>query len=409
MTQAQIPEQLAPPLDLDDFHEWLVVRGLRGLTLAEQLESFCERVAAAGFPVKRASFAMGTLHPRIGAQTYVWHPGRLEHIPRDRRARQSAAFQNSPVKLMRDAGMRRMRQRLDADDLPDIEVYRELRDEGLLDYAAIIVVFEEEGALTGTIAPGVFFSCATDEPDGFDDGHLAQITKSLLYLGIAIKSRATFDVATTVLETYLGQDPGRRVLTGTIDRGSVETIRAVIWICDLRGFTRLSDTLPQGEIVALLDDYLDLMAGPVRRNNGQILKFTGDGFLATFDLTGLDGKAVCRNALKAAAELRETLPAFNVARAKAGKPVTEFGLALHLGDVLYGNIGAQERLDFTVIGPAVNEASRIQALCRPLERDILISSAFHEIARPCHSELVSLGPIALRGVREPQEIFTLRH
>ncbi|MDH3791417.1 MAG: adenylate/guanylate cyclase domain-containing protein [Rhodospirillales bacterium] len=408
MTQAQMPVQLAPPLDLDGFHEWLVVRGLRGLTLAEQLEGFCERVAAAGFPMKRAGFGMGTLHPRIGAQTYVWHPGRVEHIPRDRSARQSAALQNSPVKLMRDAGIRRMRQRLDTNDLPDIEVFSELRDEGLLDYAAMIVAFEEEGALTGTIAPGVFFSCATDEPAGFDDGHLAQITKALFYLALAIKSRATFDVATAVLETYLGEDPGRRVLTGAIDRGSVETIRAVIWICDLRGFTRLSDTLPQGEIVALLDDYLDLMAGPVRENNGQILKFTGDGFLATFDLTGLDGEAVCRNALKAAAELRGALPAFNEARAKACKPVTEFGLALHLGDVLYGNIGAQERLDFTVIGPAVNEASRIQALCRPLERDILISSAFHEIARTCHGELVSLGPIALRGVRKPQEIFTLK-
>ncbi len=408
MTQTQTAAQTVRPLDLDGFHEWLVLRGLRALSLGEQLEGFCERVAAAGFPMKRAGFGMGTLHPRYGAQTYVWHPGRIEHIPRERSARQRAVLQRSPVTYMREAGERRMHQRLDANDLPDIELFRELRDEGLIDYAAMIVAFEEEGGPMGGLSPGVFFSCATDEPDGFDEGHLDQIAKSLFYLALAIKSRATYDVATTVLQTYLGEDAGRRVLTGTIERGSVETIRAVIWICDLRGFTRLSDTLPQGEIVALLDDYLELMAGPVRENKGQILKFTGDGFLATFDLTALEGEAVCQNALKAAAELRAAFPPFNKARAKAGKPVTGFGLALHLGDVLYGNIGARERLDFTVIGPAVNEASRIQALCRPLERDVLISSAFHELAYARHGELVTLGPIALRGVREPQELFTLR-
>jgi adenylate cyclase len=184
------------------------MRGLRGLTLAEQLEGFCEHVAAAGFPMKRAGFGMATLHPRIGAQTYVWHPGQVEHIPRDRSVRQRTALQNSPIMFMRDAGIRRMRQRLDANDLPDFEVFSELRDEGLLDYAAMIVVFEEERtltgtmafeeerALTGTMAPGVFFSCATDEPAGFDDGQLEQITKALFYLSLAIKSRATFDVAT---------------------------------------------------------------------------------------------------------------------------------------------------------------------------------------------------------------------
>ena len=219
--------------------------------------------------------------------------------------------------------------------------------------------------------------------------------------------RSTYDVAHTVLETYLGGDAGRRVLTGAIERGSVETIRAVLWFCDLRGFTRVSDTLPREELVELLDDYLELMARPVHDNRGQILKFLGDGFLATFDLTALDGEAVCRNALKAATELRAAFPPFNAARKKAGKVVMDFGLSLHLGDVLYGNIGAAERLDFTVIGPAVNEASRIQSLCRALERDILISSAFHEAACECHGALTSLGFHSLRGVRQPQELFAL--
>ena len=149
------------------------------------------------------------------------------------------------------------------------------------------------------------------------------------------------------------------------------------------------------------------MAAPVQANNGQILKFMGDGLLATFDLTGRDDAAVCRDALAAAAALRDAFPALNADRAAAGKPIMEFGLALHLGEVFYGNIGASERLDFTVVGPAVNEASRIQALCRPLERNVLISSSFQAVAA-AGGRLESLGFHALRGVRDPQELFTLR-
>ena len=210
-----------------------------------------------------------------------------------------------------------------------------------------------------------------------------------------------------MLETYLGRDAGARVLTGQIERGTAEAIRAVIWFADLRGFTRLTDSLPRDLLVQTLDDYLEAMAKPVHDHQGQILKFMGDGLLATFDLTGHDEAAVCRKALKAAADLRSAFPGFNKARQAAGKPVRDFGLALHLGEVLYGNIGASERLDFTVIGPAVNEASRIQALCRPLERNILVSSTLQESAGAGSGNLESLGFHALRGVREPQELFTL--
>ena len=170
-------------------------------------------------------------------------------------------------------------------------------------------------------------------------------------------------MAGTVLETYLGRDAGHRVLRGEIARGSAESIRAVIWFADLRGFTKLTDTLPREQVTATLDDYLEAMAAPVQARGGQVLKFMGDGLLATFDLTGHDEAAVCAEALAAASELRASFPSFNEARAVEGKPVMDFGLALHLGEVLYGNIGASDRLDFTVIGPAVNEASRIQALC----------------------------------------------
>jgi adenylate cyclase len=222
-----------------------------------------------------------------------------------------------------------------------------------------------------------------------------------------VKARSTFDVARTLVETYLGADAGRRVLTGEIDRHSVQRIDAVIWFCDLRGFSLVANRVPQEELVEILDAYLEVLARPVLDNRGQILKFMGDGFLATFDLSQRDRQSVCTDAVKAAGQLLDTFPKFNAERRSGGKHTLEFGVALHLGEVLYGNIGTRERLDFTVVGSAVNEASRIEGLCRPLQRKVLISGAFHEAAAACRGRMVSLGVHALRGIREPQELFTI--
>ncbi len=220
-------------------------------------------------------------------------------------------------------------------------------------------------------------------------------------------SRSTLDVARTLLETYLGADAGRRVLTGEIDRHSVQRIQAVIWLCDLRGFSAVASRASPDELVEVLDAYLELMAQPVLDNRGQILKFMGDGFLATFDLSQRDRQAVCVDAVKAAGRLLDAFPPFNAERRAAGKAALDFGIALHLGEVLYGNIGSSERLDFTVLGPAVNEASRIEGLCRPLGRRVLLSSPFHDAAATCGGRLVSVGVHVLRGTREPQELYTI--
>jgi adenylate cyclase len=222
-----------------------------------------------------------------------------------------------------------------------------------------------------------------------------------------VKSRSTFDVARTLLETYIGADAGRRVLIGEIDRHSVNTIRAVIWFCDLRGFSLVANRVAQEELVEILDAYLEAMARPVLDHQGQILKFMGDGFLATFDLAQRDNETVCRDALEAAAKLVDFFPGFNAERRGAGKRTLDFGVALHLGDVLYGNIGAPDRLDFTVVGSAVNEASRIEGLCRTLQRKLLVSQSFREVAASGGDRMISLGFHALRGIREPQELFTL--
>jgi adenylate cyclase len=412
-----------PPLDLDGLPLWLVERGMLGLPAGEQIAGFCRKVFESGFPMKRVQMGMYTLHPRYGSHTFVWRLGAdaIEHIPRERAIQSRDVYLKSPVHHMRSRGLLALRRRLDTGDMDEFVLFPELRAEGFVDYAAHIVPYDPSqvevvakglDAAGDTASPpgaldGIFFSCATDWPEGFDDGQLNQVVQALPYLALAVKSRLTYDVASTVLETYLGRDAGHRVLTGEIERGSAEAIRAVIWFSDLRGFTKLTDSLPRDVLIATLDDYLEAMAAPVQANNGQILKFMGDGLLATFDLTGRDDATVCGNALAAAAaELRATLPALNEGRKAAGKPIMEFGLALHLGEVFYGNIGASDRLDFTVIGPAVNEASRIQALCRSLDRNILISSTFQKTAGSKRG-LESLGFHALRGVQEPQELFGL--
>jgi len=409
-----------PPLDLDGLPLWLVQRGVLGLPVGEQIAGFCRKVFDSGFPMKRVQMGMYTLHPRYGSHTFVWRPGAdaIEHTPQDRAVLSRDVYLKSPVYHMRSRGLLALRRRLDMGETDEFPLFLQLHAEGLVDYAAHVVPYDPrraevpaKGSVTtgGTVSPGraldgIFFSCATDRPEGFDDGQLNQVVQALPYLALSAKSRLTYDVASTVLETYLGRDAGHRVLTGAIERGSAEAIRAVIWFSDLRGFTSLTDTLPRDVLVAALNDYLEVLAAPVHANNGQILKFMGDGLLATFDLMGRDDATVCRDALAAAAELRTAFPAFNEARKAAEEPIMEFGLALHLGEVFYGNIGASDRLDFTVIGPAVNEASRIQALCRSLDRNILISSTFHETAGSKRG-LESLGLHALRGVREPQELY----
>ena len=395
---------------------------MRGQPLGEQIAGFCRRVYDAGFPMKRAQTGMYTLHPRYGSHTFVWRPEAegIEHVPRERAIQSRDIYLKSPVHYMRSRGVVALRRRLDVEHPEEFVLFPELRAEGLVDYAARVVPYDPtqvaelakgEGAAGDTPGPGgaidgIFFSCATDRPEGFDAGQLDQVASMLPYLAICAKSRLTYDVASTVLETYLGRDAGKRVLTGSIERGSAEAIRAVIWFSDLRGFTKLTDSLPRDVLVATLNDYLEAMAEPVQAHKGQILKFMGDGLLATFDLTGRDDAEVCRDALAAAAELRAALPGFNAAREVAGKPIMDFGLALHLGEVFYGNIGASERLDFTVIGPAVNEASRIQALCKELDRSILASSSVRAAAGG-DCGLQSLGFHALRGVRKLQELFGL--
>jgi adenylate cyclase len=206
-------------------------------------------------------------------------------------------------------------------------------------------------------------------------------------------------------ETYLGRDAGHRVLRGHIERGVAEKISAVLWFSDLQGFTRITDTAPPAQIIPLLNDYADAVVSALKAQGGEVLKFMGDGTLAIFDAAAADD--ACRHALDAADDAIRRIAALNERRVAEGLPVSRLYLGLHVGDVFYGNIGSYERLDFTVVGPAVNETSRIAALCGSLDQHVLLSSAFAAAAGESRARLVSVGRYALRGVRRPQELYTL--
>jgi adenylate cyclase len=274
----------------------------------------------------------------------------------------------------------------------------------MTDYLALIHRFATEGVIGEMDC--VYSSWATDASDGFGEGDLLALQQLTPFLNLAVKSASLARMAGTLAETYLGRDAGRRVMSGRIIRGVAEKIGAVLWQSDLRSYTHISESVEPEEIIPFLNDYADAVFSAIRRHGGDVLKLIGDGTLAIF--AGEDRAEACHAALAAAGRLRKEVDKLTRTRSGAGLPTTQVYLALHIGDVFYGNVGSKDRLDFTVIGPAVNEVSRILAMSRSVEQDVLLSSAFAASLGPeLRGRLVSVGRYALRGVAQPQELFTL--
>jgi adenylate cyclase len=287
--------------------------------------------------------------------------------------------------------------RLAAGPLP-FPICDDLRAQGGTDYFA--------QGLPGSTGEISYISWATRHPTGFSDDAVAALTALSPYLARRIELASAYHGTRALLEVYLGRNAGQRVVEGGFQRGSGELIDAAIWFCDLRGFTALSDERSPQDVVKTLDEYFDCVAGAVMAAGGEILKFIGDATLAIFPAAA-DAPSACRRALAAAEHALAALERVNVERVARGEPPLAIGVALHLGQVMYGNIGAKDRLDFTVISSAVNEACRLEALCKALETPLALSQAFVEAARP--DGLVDLGHHALKGVRAPLRVFTLAH
>jgi len=385
---------------------WIVEAGLSGQREIDLLQGFCERAVAAGLPLTRAVIGVDTLHPVLEGRVFEWHrdagaPTQAEYGRLDPDSSEEK-WLHSPFHQLYESGEATLRLRL-GDRPAEFEVLEDLRRQGFTDYVAILSRFGRDGAIGSMDC--TYSSWATDLPSGFADEDLDALGFLVPCLALAIKGASVARVAETLVETYLGRDAGHRVLRGHIERGVAEQISAVLWFSDLEGFTRITDTAPPREIIPLLNDYADALVSAIHGQGGEVLKLMGDGILAIFDAAAAADACGC--ALDAAADARTLVAALNERRAAAGLPVTRFYLGLHVGEVFYGNIGSMDRLDFTVVGPAVNETSRIAAMCRSLDQDVLLSSAFAAAAGDARRRLVSVGRYALRGVGRPQDLYTI--
>ena len=395
--------------DLARLIDWIIDTGLAGAPETALLSGFCRRALDAGLPVARAVVVVDTLHPIHEGRAFRWRsdaPGEVEIIEYGPTKEGEAAdrWRRSSFYRLVESGESMLRWRLLSPETPELFTFAELRAEGMVDYVALIHRFAADGVIGEMDC--VYSSWATDAPAGFGERDLAALRRLSAALGLAVKSASLARIAATLVETYLGRDAGRRVLSGSIARGVAEKISAVIWYSDLRGYTRISDTAAPTEIIPLLNDYADAAIYAVHSAEGDVLKLIGDGILAIFKAD--DPVRAGARALAAAETARRKVAALNARRAAAGLPTTDIYLGLHAGTMFYGNIGSVNRLDFTVVGRAVNEVSRIAAMCRSLEQPVLLSSAFVEAAgADARHGFVSVGRYALRGVERPQELFTL--
>jgi adenylate cyclase len=388
---------LGAPIPGGEVTRWLLVDGPHIDSEVELFDELCWRLLGDGVPLWRASLHIGTLHPQIRGVGARWWRDRkvIEDYRILHGSEATDEYRLSPIRMTVERGAP-MRRRLDGPIL-DFPLLEKIRKAGGTDYFAL--------ALNRTFRRFPVVAWTTDRPDGFSAADIAKLEEINPALAAIVDTRAVRRISGNLLDTYLGPQAGRRILAGQIFRAQGERMRAVIMMTDLRGFTGLSDRLPGDAVIELLDDYFDAVVSPIEEKKGEVLKFLGDGVLAIFPAEDDEDFAPSsRRALEAATEGLDRLATINQARHDRDQPELRIGIGLHLGEVIYGNVGAADRLDFTVIGPAVNLASRIEGLTKRLLRPLLTSAAFAEI---CPRPLVSLGFHPVRGLYQPEEVFGL--
>ena len=402
------------PLSLTD---WLANAGLRNMPLEEIVDGLGRRLNDAGLPVERMFVGMNTLHPMVRARSLIWDRAASEitHFEFSHAGIDVPIIRESPfAPMLRDGVDEQRRDLTDPAMIRGVPVFEELHAAGMTEWLGRIFPMGELVPQVGWTVEAehaerlaLVCSLTTSQPGGYREADIALLKRVLPVFAIAVKAVTMRALGHGLLAAYLGDDPASRVFAGTVQRGEVQSVEAVLFYTDLRGFTAIADTTPGRELIALLDECFECMAAPVTRHGGEVLKFMGDGLLAAFAVRPAGRAEVCAAALDAATEALALIEALNGRRRAAGRQTAGLDLSLHIGAVQYGNVGTAARLDFTVIGPAVNEASRIERLCEPLGQNLLVSQAFAEAATQSRERLVSLGRHKLRGVREETELFGL--
>ncbi len=399
---------------INEIANWLIDQALGKVDLQVMSEQFYNRVFAAGIPISRGHISFDTLHPLFAAVSMEWKPGKgIETNYRPHISHKTTdAWKNSPFYVLIEKDLSFLRRHLVGEEaVLDFPVLKNLKKQGGTDYLAFMIPFGDTRADGGIVG-----SWMTNRPGGFSDREISCLLRVQKRLGVACKIGIREQISENIATTYLGRSAGNMVLKGNIKRGDGEDIFAVIWFCDLRNSVKLANTLPRGEFLTLLNGFLECMAGAVLDNGGEVLRFVGDAALAIFPIEGTaEGNCLssgvhcqapeaCEKALQAAQSAAKRIAKLNRQRKKNGDVALDYGIGLHIGDVMYGNIGSPERLEFTVIGPAANMAARIESQCKRQNKKLLISSDFAKIYL---GKLHSTGLHDLAGIEGKQELFTL--
>jgi adenylate cyclase len=398
--------ELMPRLRLTN---WLVSQGLTSLPENDLLRGFCERCRAAGLPLSRGLVFIDTLHPIFEGRGFRWNDSETNESDIFEYGSTSGGdagqtWRRSTFYHMLERGHDEMAIDLEDCASLDFSMINELADKGHKHFVAFVHRFGEAGTI-GEM--DCFYSYwTTRRSEGFGEQNMAALRDLVPVLGLAVKSAAQAEIARTLGRVYLGRDAAEQVLRGRITRGVTEKIKAVLWYSDVRGSTAIGERIGPDEIIPFLNDYAQASIDAVHDAGGDVLKLIGDGVLAMF--THENVAVARRAALRAEFGFRRNLNALNARRAAEGRPTTTAYVGLHIGEVFYGNIGSEDRLDFTVVGPAVNEVSRIASMCNSVDRELLISSAFGKgLDAEGRKYLVSTGRFALRGISRAQDLYTL--
>jgi len=388
---------------------WLVSRGLTGQTDHDLVRGFCERCRAAGLDLSRCLVVIDTLHPIFEGRGFRWNDVETNErnsfeYGRTDEGDAAESWRHSIFYHMLEHGHDELGFALADPRVRDFSNLPELAEKGHRHVVAFVHRFGEAGTI-GQM--DCFYSnWLTRRAAGFSEDELAALRDLVPVLALVIKSAQQVDIARTLGRVYLGRDASEQVLRGRIARGVTERINSVLWFSDLRSFTGISESMNPDEIIPFLNDYAQAAIDAIHEAGGDVLKLIGDGVLAVF--AGADLGRAERAALRAEYRFRQNMNSLNAQRLAAGRDITSAYVGLHVGEVFYGNIGHDDRLDFTVVGPAVNEVSRIASMCRSVDRELLISAAFRDgLDVSGQRYLVSTGRFALRGIGRAQELFTL--
>ncbi len=394
---------------IDSVANSLVSQALVDTPIEEIFEKTCKQLHAAGIPIARAQIGFKILHPLFDAQTLTWKLNQKVERNDFIYSENLDPWRKSPMFYLIVNQISHMRRKLTGEEaILDFEILEALKTDGYTDYLSFIVPFSEKTVINKHAEEqensGIVGSWSTTRKSGFSDNDIQALQRIEQRIAVAFKINIQTQITENILSAYLGPDAGSQVLNGNIQRGDGETIYAVLWYSDMRDSTSLANSMSDKEFLQALNTYFESTAGAVLNHGGEVLRFIGDAVLAIFPIRdeGATPKA-CKSAMKAAMEARINMEDANQKNQDDNRPVLSFGLGLHVGKVLFGNIGVPERVEFSVIGRAANEVARIESLTKELNRPTLVSSEF---ARNISSDWVDAGEHLLKGLDRPLQVYS---